>query len=342
MKTDMILDAMNEINDEFLIISEKKRRRFSPKPLIIAATIALIFTITTPILAAENEMVYNIMYALSPEIAQKMKPVRMQDENNGIVMEVISADIRDSEAEIYIGLTDIEGDRISGDIDLLDSYVIRTPTSTGNNCRMIGYDETSKTATFLIRTKAMGENGKLAIGNKVTFSLRQFLGKSERIEDVTIQYDSSIIEANPKNEKNIDLVGVGIGKPDIRADIDTLETKEYLTPFDQPVAEISDIISVSAMGYVDNKLHVQLFLKDVIVSNYPNTVSFENQNGNEIPYDYMVMYHDENKTGSFFEFIFDMPAEKLKEYSLIGNFWISDDNDIVEGPWQVTFPLEKE
>ena len=74
MKTDMILDAMNEIDDEFLIISDKKRRRFSPKPLIIAATIALLFNITTPVLAAENEMVYNIMYALSPEIAQKMKP----------------------------------------------------------------------------------------------------------------------------------------------------------------------------------------------------------------------------------------------------------------------------
>lgn len=86
-----------------------------------AATIMLVFTMSVPALAAADyEPAYNLLYKVSPTIAQKLKPVRMSCEDNGIKFEVISAYVEGSEAKIFISAQDIDGDKIDETTDLFE------------------------------------------------------------------------------------------------------------------------------------------------------------------------------------------------------------------------------
>ena len=97
------------------------------KPALIAAAICLCLVLTVPVLAASVGPVYELIYLVSPSAAQFFVPVQKSDTNNGVKMEVVSADIRGDTARIYITMQDLIGDRVDETIDLYDSYDIRLP-----------------------------------------------------------------------------------------------------------------------------------------------------------------------------------------------------------------------
>jgi hypothetical protein len=71
----------------------------------LVASLAVCFTLAVPAMAAADvQVAYEILYAVSPKIAQELKPVRMSCEDDGIKMEVISAYINGDKAEIYISM----------------------------------------------------------------------------------------------------------------------------------------------------------------------------------------------------------------------------------------------
>ena len=72
-------------------------------------------------------------------------PVQKSDTNNGIKMEVVSADIRGDTARIYITMQDLIGDRVDETIDLYDSYDIRLPFDGTGFCGKVGYDPNTRT-----------------------------------------------------------------------------------------------------------------------------------------------------------------------------------------------------
>ena len=75
----------------------------------------LCFVLPSPIpvlAAADVDLAYDILYAVSPQTAQGLKPVRMACEDNGIRMEVIAADFRDNKAQILISMQDLAGDKL--------------------------------------------------------------------------------------------------------------------------------------------------------------------------------------------------------------------------------------
>lgn len=66
-------------------------------------------------------------------------------------MEVVSANVHDNVADIYISMQDLTGDRIDETIDLFDSYYIKPAYDSVGNCKLVDYNDTTKMATFLIR-----------------------------------------------------------------------------------------------------------------------------------------------------------------------------------------------
>ena len=154
-----ISDAISNISNryieeaaDFQIGKKGVRKHFIMRRAVAAAaTIMLVFTMSVPALAAADyEPAYNLLYKVSPTIAQKLKPVRMSCEDNGIKFEVISAYVEGSEAKIFISAQDIDGDKIDETTDLFDSYSINTPFDCSSSCENISYDTKTKTATFLI------------------------------------------------------------------------------------------------------------------------------------------------------------------------------------------------
>ena len=131
MRKKDISDAIGNINDryieeaaDFQIGKKGVRKHFIMRRAVAAAaTIMLVFTMSVPALAAADyEPAYNLLYKVSPTIAQKLKPVRMSCEDNGIKFEVISAYVEGSEAKIFISAQDIDGDKIDETTDLFDCY----------------------------------------------------------------------------------------------------------------------------------------------------------------------------------------------------------------------------
>ena len=55
----------------------------------------LCFSVSVSALAAcDNEAAYELIYSVSPLLAQKLKPVHVSCEDNGIKMEVVACGIR--------------------------------------------------------------------------------------------------------------------------------------------------------------------------------------------------------------------------------------------------------
>ena len=82
--------------------SSFNHKKFSTKKLIaLVATLVLCFAIAVPVLAAADvQAAYELLYAISPETAQGLKPVRMSCEDEGIRMEVVSASIREDRKSV--------------------------------------------------------------------------------------------------------------------------------------------------------------------------------------------------------------------------------------------------
>lgn len=91
---------------------------------------------------------YEFLYTLSPSAAQKLKPVSMISEDNGIKIEVISAYVESGEAKILISVQDLEEDRIDETTDLFDSFSINTSFDCSSSCENIKYDAETETAVF--------------------------------------------------------------------------------------------------------------------------------------------------------------------------------------------------
>ena len=99
---------------------------------------------------------YEFLYTLSPSAAQKLKPVSMISEDNGIKIEVISAYVESGEAKILISVQDLEEDRIDETTDLFDSFSINTSFDCSSSCENIKYDAETETADFFDFYIAMG------------------------------------------------------------------------------------------------------------------------------------------------------------------------------------------
>ena len=128
--------SMNEriAPDDALVADTLARMKDAPRPRrarrtarIVIAVAAALACVTTA-LAANQEAVLRVLYQLAPGVAAYMQPVNLVSEEQGIRMEVVSADVDGSEAGVYLTLTDLEGGRF-GDTapDLFDSWSLEYP-----------------------------------------------------------------------------------------------------------------------------------------------------------------------------------------------------------------------
>ena len=95
------IDMMNGTNDSRKNHKANARPIFR-RPVAIAAAIVLCLTLATPVLAANVPAIYELMYLVSPTVAQYFIPVQESCVDNGIAMEVVSTYIHNDTAQIYV------------------------------------------------------------------------------------------------------------------------------------------------------------------------------------------------------------------------------------------------
>ena len=256
-------------------------------------------------------------------------PVQRECVNNGIRMAVEAAYVRGSTAGLYVTLEDLEGDRVDESCDLFDSYDIRSPYSTASGCTMVDYDAQSRRATFLITIDRL--DGQPIRGGKITFSVGRFLSHKKTYEGVEIPVALDSLGA--ARTESTGLTGGSGGFTD--------DTELALVPgapqADFPVPGFS----LSAIGYVDGKLHVQTMTENRLQYDNHGWLYLLDENGQEVDSDGSFDFRRDKADGQtedYMETVFSVPEEEIGSYRLCGTFVTCD--TLTEGGWSVTFPME--
>lgn len=336
------------------------RRWILLKPAAAAACICACLYFAMPVLAASCEPVYQLMYRISPAVAQHFMPVQKSDTSHGIQMEVVSAYIHGNTAEIYITMQDLEGDRIDKTIDLYDSYSIHRPFDSTCHCELAGYDERTKTASFLITVQQWGE--KEIAGEKITFSVKNFLSRKENYQDVEIPVNlTDVLQKKAKTqmvssafsksraygeEEETPYLIVGASGQDeeeisklLEQDAEVLDTADLKQSWEL----VADGIGLAGIGYVNGQLHIQRAVRNPLSNDNHGNFYLTDRKGRRLDSRYSLTFTSDTSGGperiDYTEEVFDIAEEELADCTLYGDFTVS--GMLTEGDWRVTFPLEE-
>ncbi len=337
MNRDLLTDAMDGVRDEYIAEAAmppaKKPVRLR-RAVVIALAAALCLMLALPALAA-NDASYELMYALAPALAQRLKPVQLSCEDGGIEMEIVAAAAEGDTAEAYIALRDLTGNRIDETTDLFDSWSFHTPFDSSGTCELESYDEATRTALFYVRMSTMSGEDIRPEDGKITFSVRRFLSHKKAAEGVDLSPVISAMPDTPETQTEMQLRGGGGPGNGFS---ETLIP--CLVPADEPLLIPADGAAVTGAGYVDGRLHIQVYYEDILHTDNHGFVYYIGADGETVYSDLSLSLWDEAQTGSYEEYIFDLPAEALDNVAFYGDFYTCC--HLTEGNWQVTFPLEAE
>lgn len=328
---DKILKSTNNRHKE-----ERATVPYFRRPAIAIIAVCICVFITIPALAAKIDPFYNLIYMVSPGIAQHFMPVQKWDEDNGIRMEVISSYIRDNKADIYIAIKDLEGGCIDDTIDLYDSYSINRPFDSSATCRRVDYNEENKTATFLISITELGDRN--IEGDKITFSVKNFISHKKNYDNIEIPIDLSTIKDVESTQEVRSSGGGGEGYKEYlsRNRITALKPTEPIKEF--PI----DGVLLTGIGYINDNLHIQTAVYDNLKKDNHGYFYLKDEGGNIQDLYYSFSYFEQplkSERVDYCEYVFNIPKEKIGTYNLYGSFVIT--GKYTEGNWRVTFPLIK-
>lgn len=340
MRGNEMLNAMGYVDTELIEKAERKQIKGKKNRIkkwgALVACLCLVFTLAVPALAATIPAFYDILYTISPATAQFFKPVQLSCEVDGIRMEVVSAYVHEDTVEIYISMQDLTGTRFGDSVDLFDSYQINTPFDCTSFCNPVSCDPDTQTATFLITVEQWKE--KNIIGDKLTFTVREFLSNKNTSDDIIrgVNLGEIVLNTETQTVYPRGLSGVEIIN---RYSKTTREPLVVLKPAGS-IATPLDGVTITAIGYVDNYLHVQVYYDNIMKTDNHGSLALISKDGGEmIKCDGTISFFDKEKQCSYESYLFsDVPEDILDNYELYGEFTTSPGS--VEGYWSVTFPLE--
>ncbi len=312
-----------------------KAKIFFRKPITILAMLLVLVLTVTPVLAANVPAVYELMCFVSPTVAQFFMPIKKSYEDNGIKMEVVSAYIHDNIAEIYITMQDLIGNRIDETTDLYESYSINRPFDSSATCQLVGYDEATRTATFLISITEWG-NEKI-VGDKITFSVKEFISDKHIYNEIPIAVDLTNINDSPSTKQ---VSSGGGGGRKYKEYFPNYECKAKVIAPSAPMKFPVEGIDFTGIGYVDDMLHIQTSVVNNLTKDNHGYFFLRDKSGNKTQCIYKVSFSENGDcTVHYDEYVFDIPQSEIGKYSLYGTFVTS--GLFTEGNWQVTFSLEE-
>ena len=336
MKSEQLLQAIGHISEDLISSAVPKTttgKGFTVKrAFALAGALLLAIALSIPALAAVDfEPAYQLLYSLSPAIAQRLKPVRLSSEDQGIRLDVISAHISGHEAQIYLALTDLAADRIDQTTDLFDSYGINAPFESVGYAQNVGYDPQARTATFLVTITQQG-NQAIA-GDKLTFGLRQILGKKHTFDASLPELAMPAPSMAAQTVKPAQVFGGGGEDFDLNTD-----NFQALRPGNSLLSPTKGV-DITALGYVDGKLRVQIQFENVLETDNHGYIYFKDDDGGIIHAETNCAFAmDPEGKARYEEFIFDLSGKDMDSLSPHGNFVTSQ--SLIRGSWSVTFPLE--
>lgn len=304
------------------------------RPLIALAAVLVCLALTVPAFAmpalAADPDGYALLYSISPAAAQFFKPVNRSDEDNGIRLTVDSVYLHSDTVEIYVSLQDLIGDRLDETTDLFDSYRINRGFDCSATCSLAGYDAQTRTARFLISITSF--DGQDIEGDKLTFSLNRLLTGKTETEGAVTGLDLAAVQAEPATQQVTRRGGSGIAA---EAGGSGAETRTALVPTGTLATPVPGV-TITAMGYVDGLLHIQVLYENILETDNHGQLWLES-GAERIECLGTLSFFGENGSDSYEEYVFDVSPAQLADCTLYGSFVTAD--TLIEGSWEITFPL---
>lgn len=304
------------------------------RPLIALAAVLVCLALAVPAFAmpalAADPDGYALLYSISPAAAQFFKPVNRSDEDNGIRLTVDSVYLHSDTVEIYVSLQDLTGDRLDETTDLFDSYRINRGFDCSATCSLAGYDAQTRTARFLISITSF--DGQDIEGDKLTFSLNRLLTGKTETEGAVTGLDLAAAQAEPATQQVTWRGGSGIAA---ETGGSAAETRTALVPTGT-LAALTPGVAITAMGYVDGLLHIQVLYENILETDNHGQLWLES-GAERIECLGTLSFFAENGSDSFEEYVFDVSPAQLADCTLYGSFVTAD--TLIEGSWEITFPL---
>lgn len=308
------------------------------RPALVLALALIVCLASFSALAATDESTYQLLYRVSPALAQALKPVREACEDQGIRMEVVSASLTESTADIIVTLRDLTGNRLDETIDLFDSYSIRRPFEGSAGCTLLEYDPDTQTAYFSIHIEE--KNGTPIAGSKITFSVSRLLGQKTETHDEPIPLSlDALAEADTQTVR---LSGFG-GAPEDEPSREEWADYPVLAP-QGTLHDLGDGMAISAVGLIDGRLRVQLAVCDNLNTDNHGFLTLRAADGTERQPLFTVGFNNVEgrvvpERVDYTEAVFEVPEGGLTGYGLYADTVRS--GMLIEGNWQVTFLLEE-
>lgn len=338
MTAKKLIEGMNFVDEKLIQQAESPQKKGAKRvPLFrrrcMAGVIAAVLTIalSVPACAASNGPAYDLLYALAPAAAQKLRPVRMSCEDNGVRMEVQSVCINGDTAEFYISMQALDGVSFNEQVDLFDSYQINTPFDNNGTCERVGFDPKTQTVLFWVQIR--NKDGESIIGEKLTFSVRALLTvKNDFKGALPIEYAEQEPEfclVEPRGYGGERLLEYCTDEKGFSAMVPCMEPVEW-TPG----------VWVTGIGYEQERLHVQIRYENIGETDNNGSIWLRDRQTGELVSEIgSFSFWDETQTDSYEEYLFEgVKLEQLNRYELYGEFTTAE--EALRGNWNVTFPIE--
>lgn len=349
MNGDKIMEAIGMIDDEIIAEAKKPvKKRFGAKK-VLALVAALIIIFAFAVTSNAVKPFIRNLFKDTKQFVEMLKPVNVSCISEGIEMKVISANVAGSEAYIYISMQDLEGNRIDDSFDLYDSYSISRSFDGYGTCEKVDFDKETGIITFLVTVGS--NNGKNIKNGKITFSVKESLGGKITFNSYIDEIDLKKFVLSSETKQITSRRGAGYdGTEEMKKFVDNLES---LVPKGKLASPFPGV-TITAIGYVDGKLHIQLLYENIGETDCHGSVRLVNKEGKKIRSFCSVSFWDENGNAeiqknlfgkeyiqyfdSYDEQVFEISPEELKNCRLFGEF--SSHTEYIEGNWSVTFDIK--
>lgn len=338
-------------------------RKISVRIVCIVAAL-LLGTMTA--LAAGTDNVNAMLYELWPEAARTLRPLNLSDEQAGIRLDVISAALSEDRYVVTYSLTDLEGDRIDGEIYCSPTLEILTQKKEGQ-VRLLSYDPEKHQAVYGANFEYVASPG-ITVPRGADPVCLSVSGLERNV--------SSVIELWPLmngRNYNAEAVPVPAEYPAVQSFVygagwvfneEDNTVPDVLNPANNLHIPLLGSIELSGIGWIDGDLHVQIHLPDNQVPAEPEGGSYHYVRYSSFVYlgdrEGRNMYQDEafnaqraRNTGGgivwiswwdgndmWEEMIFPVRQDEKEDYILEAEstYMRSGVEDLLQCEWQVTFP----
>lgn len=323
--------------DEKLIqeIMNKSVRKIHPvrKTVAVLVACAVLSMTSISLLAHGSEEFNDVLYEISPQAGALFSPVMQSDIQNGIEMAVEGVYIHDDDAEFYITFQDLEGERITQAVDLMDSYSIVRPfgfDSSSFGCVREDYDEQTGKIRFHVMTHEPGA-GKFW-GDSRTFFVREIMTGMEIQRHIPVKIDWEQVNIHPETVPGAEFFQTRGYGASAKYEIPDPEQVTIIKP--EYEKEFVQEIKLTGLAWENGMLHIQNYIEDW---NQNSTIVYylEDENGEQLEEAYSFGWSE--GTGRYLEYFFAIEFEELKKYQVYADYRVG--GEIIEGNWKVKFPI---